>query len=320
VAVKLRNKVIPTGKAPIADIYLINEENLKGRHNLKLALTDKQGNTLFEKSYSVKVEGGEQFGQMLVEAVQLPSIDTSGHFTLNAKLESNGAVKTTGFDKIFSVDLEDGATLNGSVAVLENDGVVGNFLSEYTNKKATQFTKDATATDVLIIGNQHEEGIAPELLKNILDRVEQGMSLIVLTQADKVAEQIDERLKRLPKFYDGEGIKRWGGNGRLFTGLSSVLTGLPQGESMSWEYQCFYKGAHMGDPAHVQGIMLDYLGLDLIVALGNQGSKNILTALGRIPLGKGEVTLSTLHLIPHLKSKEPNAVVAKKLLVNLLKY
>ena len=89
---------------------------------------------------------------------------------------------------------------------------------------------------------------------------------------------------------------------------------------MSWEYQCFYKGAHMGDYAQVQGIMLNYLGLDLVVALGNQGSKQILTALGRIPLGKGEVTLSTLHLVPHLSSMEPNAVVAKKLLVNLLTY
>lgn len=320
VAVKLRNKVIPTGKAPIADIYLINEENLRGRHNLKLALTDEQGNTLFEKSYSVKVDGGEQFGQMLVEAVQLPSIDTAGHFTLNASLESNGAVKTTGHDQIFSVDLDEGAAFNGSVAVLENDGIVGSFLGEYANKKATPFTVNATTTDVLIIGNQPNDSIAPQLLQNILDRVEQGMSLIVLTQADKVAEQIDERLKRVPKFYDGEGIKRWGGNGRLFTGLSPVLTGLPQGESMSWEYQCFYKGAHMGDPAEVQGMMLDYLGLDLIVALGNQGSKDILTALGRIPLGEGEVTLSTLHLIPHLESKEPNAVVAKKVLVNLLKY
>ncbi|WP_036385815.1 glycoside hydrolase family 2 protein [Muricauda sp. MAR_2010_75] len=320
VAVKLRNKVIPTGKAPIADIYLINEKNLRGRHNLELTLTDIQGNTLFEKNYSVSVKGGEEFGQMLVESVQLPPIDKPGHYVLNASLNSNGQAKATGFDKIFSVELDSGTSLKGSIAVLENDGTVSDFLSQYMNKETTSFVKGAPQTDVLIIGNQPEEGIAPELLQDILDRVENGMSLIVLTQADKVAEQIDARLKRVPKFYDGEGIKRWGGSGRLFTGLSPVLTGLPQGESMSWEYQCFYKGAHMGDYAQVQGIMLDYLGLDLIVALGNQGSKQILTALGRIPLGKGNVTISTLHLIPHLSSKEPNAVVAKKVLVNLLKY
>ncbi|RIV42260.1 hypothetical protein FQ017_19280 [Flagellimonas pelagia] len=320
VAVKLRNKVVPIGKSPIADIYLVNEENLKGTHKLELSLTDENGNTLFEKSYSTKVKGGEDFGQMLVEGVQLPSIDKAGYYTLHAKLQSNGQVKATGFDKIFSVDIKDGVALKGSIAVMENDGVVADFLQQNMNKETTPFSKSAASTDVLIIGDQGEGGIASDVMQNILDRVEQGMSLIVLTQADKVAEQIDNRLKRVPKFYDGEGIKRWGGSGRLFTGLNPVLTGLPQGESMSWEYQCFYKGAHMGENAQVQGIMLDYLGLDLVVALGNQGSKQILTALGRIPLGKGKVTLSTLHMIPHLSSKEPNAVVAKKLLVNLLTY
>ncbi|WP_318310164.1 glycoside hydrolase family 2 protein [Flagellimonas crocea] len=320
VAVKLRNKVIPTGKAPLADIYLINEENLRGRHRLELTLIDADGNSLFQDTYSVRVKGGEQFGQMLVEAVQLPSIQEAGHYRLNARLVSNGRTTATGFDKIFSVDLGEGSSIQGTVSVLENDGILKDFLSGHMGREVESYTKDMGQKDILVIGNQGEQGIDPQLLDAILDQVENGMSLVVLAHAEKVAEQIDARLKRVPAFYDGEGIQRWGGSGRLFTGLSPVLTDLPQGEGMSWEYQCFYKGAHMGDYAQVEGIMLDYLGLDLIVALGNQGSKEILTALSRVPFGKGTVTLSTLHLIPHIESKEPNAVVAKKLLTNLLKY
>jgi len=319
VAVKLRNKVIPAGKAPIADIYLINEENLHGSHDLELLLTDEQDNTIFEKKYSVRVKGGENFGQMLVKGIQLPSIDNSGHFTLHASLLSNGEMKAAGQDKIFSVELGSRTSLKKSIEVLENDRIVRNFLSEYMGKETDVFSV-GSSPDILIIGNQEQGEITPDLIDSILEKVKKGMSLIVLTQADKLAKKIDSKLKRVPKFYDGKGIKELAGSGRFFTGLSPVLTGLPQGESMNWEYQCFYKGAHMGDSAQVQGIMLDYLGLDLIVALGSQRSKKILTALGRLPLGEGEVTISTLNLIPHLSSKEPNAVVAKKLLVNLLTY
>ncbi|MDF2434674.1 MAG: beta-galactosidase, partial [Mucilaginibacter sp.] len=111
----------------------------------------------------------------------------------------------------------------------------------------------------------------------------------------------------------------WGGSGRLFVGRSEILNGLPQAQGMSWEYQCFYKGPHMGEAAQVSGIRLNNWGAELIVALGNQGSKEILTSLTRIPVGKGNVVLSTLNILPNLNSQELSAVVAKKLFLNLLK-
>ena len=36
IAVKLRNKVVPVGTAPVADFFIINEENLKGKHTLSV--------------------------------------------------------------------------------------------------------------------------------------------------------------------------------------------------------------------------------------------------------------------------------------------
>jgi beta-galactosidase len=89
---------------------------------------------------------------------------------------------------------------------------------------------------------------------------------------------------------------------------------------MSWEYQCFYKGSKMDEAARVSGIRLNNWGTELVVALGNQGSKEILSALSRVPVGLGSVTLSTLNMIPNLQNNGQSAVVAKKLFLNLLEF
>jgi hypothetical protein len=108
--------------------------------------------------------------------------------------------------------------------------------------------------------------------------------------------------------------------GRLFVGIHPILNGLPQGQGMSWEYQCFYKGSKMGEPARVSGIRLNTWGSELVVALNNPGSKEIISALSLVPVGKGNVILSTLNILPHLGNNEFSAVVAKKLFLNLLEY
>jgi len=172
-------------------------------------------------------------------------------------------------------------------------------------------------------------------------RVQEGAKLIVLSNADKFARQIDLVLRNRPRLVipsplgAGSGqsspggkdpasgvINVGSGNGRFFVGLSPLLTGLPQAQGMSWEYQCFYKGAKsiMGDVAIVQGIRLNWSRIDLIVALGRANSKEIISALSRVPVGKGTVILSTLNMIPNLSNNFPSAVVAKKLFINILEY
>ena len=56
---------------------------------------------------------------------------------------------------------------------------------------------------------------------------------------------------------------------------------------MSREYQCFYKGSKMGERARVCGIRLNPSLSELVVALNNPGSKEIVSALSHVPFGKG---------------------------------
>lgn len=317
IAVKLRNKVVPTGTSPIVDLYIVNEKDLKGRHQLKVTFNGPKGNVLFTKSFTVNVKGGEEFGQLLVENIKLPPTEQQGYYMLKASLTADGVKKADGFDDLYAVNTGDNITAN--CAVLENDNTIKSFLSKVKGINVSAYNAAGSEPQVIVIGNYAFDNISQTTLQDMIKSVQNGAKLIVLENADKFAAQINMVLKNRPVIYKGGGILNWGGSGRLFVGRSEILNGLPQAQGMSWEYQCFYKGPHMGEAAQVSGIRLNNWGAELIVALGNQGSKEILTSLTRIPVGKGNVVLSTLNILPNLNSQELSAVVAKKLFLNLLK-
>jgi hypothetical protein len=319
IAVKLRNKVVSTGATPIVDFYIINETNLKGKHTLNVTFSNSQGSDLFSKIFPVTIKGGEEFGQLLVENVKLPAIGTQGYYRVKATLEASGVKKTDGFDDLYAVDLSDHA-YSATCAILENDNAIKNFLGKVKGITVSTYTIGAPETKIIVVGNYDLASVDQALLDDIIKRVQKGSKLIVLSGADRFAREINMVLKNRPMVYKGGGIINWGGSGRFFVGVSPLLTGLPQAQGMSWEYQCFYKGSKMDEAARVSGIRLDTWGTELIVALGNQGSKEILSALSRVPVGSGSITLSTLNMIPNLQNTGQSAVVAKKLFLNLLEY
>ena len=87
---------------------------------------------------------------------------------------------------------------------------------------------------------------------------------------------------------------------------------------MSWEYQYFYSTRTEGRNGQVSGLRLDNRFSDWIVSVGAQDTKEILCALNRFSMGQGEVFLSTLNILPGLEKGQANAVVAKKLFLNLI--
>lgn len=320
IAVKIRNKVIPVGAEPIVDFYIINELNLKGKHTLDIVFSDSDGNTVLSKSFPVNIKGGEEFGQLLVENVRLSGISQQGYYFVKATLNRGGVEKAEGFDDIYAVDINTNNIDPAGFLVFEKDDIIKNFLKKVKGVCINSYSINSPETNMIIVGNHDFEKISPSELSNIFERVQNGTKLIVLENADKFAAKINEVLKNRPRVYNGGGIIKWGGEGRLFVGLNPVLTGLPQAQGMSWEYQCFYKGPRMDEPARVEGIRLNNWGSELVVALGNQGSKEILSALSNIPVGMGRITLSTLNMLPNLANNEPSAVVAKKIFLNLLEY
>ena len=50
-AVKIRDKVLPSGSIPVVDIFIINEAGLKGKHTLKIELIDPDDTSVFSKNF-----------------------------------------------------------------------------------------------------------------------------------------------------------------------------------------------------------------------------------------------------------------------------
>ncbi len=319
VAVKLRDKVFPAGGAPVADIWIVNESGLSGQHNLHLTFRDPQGQPAFNRDYLVKVTGGETYGELLVADVALPTVSTSGYWTLDARLTADGVLRADGRDDLYVVDYGDSRVLaNKSVAVVESDGAVAGFLQQARGIKTVTFGP-GTQADVIIVG-KHDFGETgnEELYQAAYDLVRRGTKLVVLDHADRWAERLNAVSRSRPETYQGGGIIRRGNQGRQFVGTSRYLDGLPKSQAMGWEWQCFYQVGSQVYPGSVEGILLHHYGAEVIAAVGAQGEKEILTALARVRLGQGEVFLSTLSIPEKIGSLDPNTAVAKKLLLNLL--
>jgi beta-galactosidase len=319
VAIKLRDKVWNVGGEPVADIWIVNEAGLSGRHTLELELLNPAGDPVWSETHAVKVTGGEIFGELLVRDIALPALTETGYWMLNARLVDGAHTAADGFDDLYVVDYTDSPALSGkTVAVIEDDGVVADFLREARGVRAQRFTPGMNA-DIVIVGtHDFGENGGGETYDAIFDLVTGGARLVVLNHADLWGERLNDISHSRPETYQGGGITNLGSRGRLFVGTSSYLCGLPTAQGMSWEYQCFYHTKEGGRYGGVGGIQLHYYGTEVITALGNQGAKDILSALARVRLGTGDIFLSTLRMRANLSSDEPNSAVAKKLFLNLL--
>lgn len=329
VAVKLRNKVVPSGTTPIADFYIINELDLHGQYTLSVTLTGP-GAPAFHRQIPVTVAGGETFGQLLTEGVQLPALTAAGYYTVHAELlTASPAAKggsaaamgaspaAKGADDIYVVEENARHGISSHSLVFENDPIVHDYLKNAKGVDAGVYSPAAGRTDVIVIGNVPATALDEATLNDLLNRAAGGTRIIVLEHADLFARAINDLLRDRPPLYNGGGIIHWAGAGRLFVGRSPLLEGLPQGQGMSWEYQCFYKTTDNGGNGLVSGLALNHARSEWVVALGNQGKKDILGALVRLPVGLGSVTLSTLGILPNLSTHELSAVVAKRLFLNM---
>lgn len=316
VAVKLRNKVVPAGTSPVADFFIINEKDVRGEHTLQMEVKDPKGSVILSREATVEIEGGEEFGQLIFEGLKLPALDRQGYYMVEAILVNQGKQVATGFDDVFTVDCMTPAGPMPSVSVIETGGTVKDFLQESRNVPVNDYRPGSDSPEVIIVGQPGE--FDGETVESIMDRVRRGATLIVLEGADFFAERIQAEYMNKPPYYKGGGIISLGNRGRHFAGYSPYLEGLPQAQGMSWEYQYFYSGELGTRSRTTSGLRLDTRFSDWIVSTGSQGSKEILCALNRVSFGRGQVFLSTLNILQGLSSNQANAVVAKKLLLNLI--
>ena len=336
IAVKIRDKVLPSGTSPVADFFIINEVDLKGRHTLEVEFLDPDGipvqqqtGTVYSKAFNVTIKGGEEFGQLLAEEVILPPVQKPGYYILNAVLRKNNEIKATGKDDVFAVDYRTGLGIKGTGAVIDTTGIINSFLKETRGMTLPEFDPAGPDLDFIVIGphnfNKVSASYESRYINAVMDRVHNGSTLILLDQADRWAELLNN-LYRHPAIEYIRSV-HWGTDGRLFVGKNKVLDELPQEQVMNWEYQVFHRGDVWGIDM-TRYVRAEHVSLRcnavemnqplLIVGLACENRKDIVSALCRIPYGNGQIYLNTLRIFPEMASDKPQSAVAKKLFLNLL--
>src|SRR5262249_36236206 len=71
VAVMARSQVMTLPGKLIVDFFAINEKDLKGPHKLVVGALDASGRRIFEKTIAVNLTGGDVYGQLLAEGVEI---------------------------------------------------------------------------------------------------------------------------------------------------------------------------------------------------------------------------------------------------------
>lgn len=152
VAVASRNQVVKLPGTATVDFYIVNEKNLKGDHTLEIKVIAPDGKVVYTQNEKVNIEGGETFGQLLLENVEIPIDKTEGTYHIKANIKaSNQQICAQGHDEVVAVSWEaTDLAGNGAYYGGENDKVAA-FYKETTGKELPVFTPQQAVLDWLIV-------------------------------------------------------------------------------------------------------------------------------------------------------------------------
>lgn len=312
VAVKLRNKVFPSDQTTKADIFAINEVDAKGTHQLVLT-AEQEGNVFYKKEFEVDLEGGVQYGQLLIEDIEIP-VNKAGYSTIKAVLKKNGQEVADGQDEVFTVNIDQGQKI-GPVAVWDTSGITQQMLDALGNIRYSSYgEKSQYEESVLLVG----AALLPNLVRQkayirraLLDWIMRGNTLIITQNSAEWADLLN--YKEIVDYRGSRPIRNVWYGGSYFVRDHPLFESLPVNRVFDWEYQslAWYRNERIG---------LRLFGEECVVGVSADHKEELLTSVGIVPLGRGRIILSSLDLKSAILGKDPSGVVAKKVLENFIRY
>ena len=165
VAVKPRSSFAQIPGAVAVDFYAINEKNIHGAHQLKIAVRNPDGLVEFAREIPVTLAGGDVFGEMLATNVTIPITGAVGMFRIEAELVESGGGHhevATGHDQVLAVDWRSNP-IKGHGATWENTPRVRDFLKQQKNYVAPDYGDDLGPLDWVVVTRPPREGDPVEI-------------------------------------------------------------------------------------------------------------------------------------------------------------
>jgi len=282
-AVKANRKVLSVGDTTVIDVYIVNEENIRGDYQLQLVIEDQNGNISSSSGHRVKVEGGDMYGQNLISGrIFVP--EKPGYIRIGARLIRGNREIARGEELLFAVKLNtEGITANGSIA--DTTGVLQRFMKT-AGFDIPSYQTGTPEGEYLLVGafepQQWGSGMS-----DIMEWVYKGHTLIIVDNPERWAEFLADK-----EVLDYRGSKELGRSwygGNFFNRQHAVFEGLPSDCVFNWEYQCFaaYNRRRIG---------LRTFNGEILTGCVSDHKKEVYSALSIIPAGSGNVIITTLDI------------------------
>lgn len=310
VAVKVRDKVIQLGEKSICDLYIINEQNLKGKFDLQITASDSSGEIL-NRVIPVTITGGNVYGELLVEGLEI-SPTKAAYTMIKARLTKGKRLIAEGEDEIYAVEYSP-EEMTEKFAVVDTSEMIQKMLKEAHLTNFTSYKSKTVPTEkVLLVGATIQPGFIKGSFRQddpILDWVAAGNTLIITSGADEWAQYLEQK-----EVIEYRGKREIGTNwfgGNYFVREHPFFKGLPVNTAFNWEYQSLasYNRDRIG---------LRIPAIESVVGVYADHKQEVYTAVAVIPLGQGRIILSTLDLQKAIASDVKSSVVAKRILMNYL--
>jgi hypothetical protein len=336
-SIQPRHVILAKGETNLVDVFLINEVNRIGAQTLSLTSRNPDGSIAFSTKRTVDLIGGDTYGQLLAEAIEIPAATQAGMMTLTATLTPQSGDLPT-LQRTNQVEVIDvtGEPIFQNVAVVEQGREVDQTLREVFHVTPAVFSAAVNTNhfDAIILASKasHQDlnEIEQQTFKAAVELVRNdGTRLVLWPDNNRIAEAFAKQLGRL-------GIIKYSGDvGNLnapwfgswnFVRKHWLLTGLPVDCAMDWRYGI----SAFNGPAWLQekprgsitdGYLMDAPGMQTVVGFGADHSPNVGVAGCVIPCGKGEIVFYSLPQM--VTSLQPgnhaiHPAIARRLLANAL--
>jgi len=199
VAVKVRKQVVETNDKVATDFYIINEKNLTGAHRLLIVVKDPSGKEIYNKEVSTTIKGGDIYGQLIAEGIELPVSTIGGMHHIEVTLADNsGNKKAVGREEFLAVDWRTDK-ISGSGAVWEHTDALKNFLTKEKNHAVNEYSDNAGHLDWVVVSRPPTGGDMNLIPKEQFATVDDKQGVTVSFYKDnafqnKIAQRTDNEI------------------------------------------------------------------------------------------------------------------------------
>jgi len=200
------------------------------------------------------------------------------------------------------------------VAVADTSGTIREMLQSAGIAFTSYDRAKPVSQRVMIAGRDIQPGFVKGSIRQddpVIDWVSEGNTLIIVAGADKWCEYLED--KEVIEYRGRRNIDiNWFG-GNYFVREHPLFDGLPVNTAFNWEYQSLASynrerfGLRIPDVESIVGVYAEHM-------------HEVYTALAIVPVGRGRIIISTLDLEGAMASGEIPSVVARRLLINFLKF